>query len=130
MTLRKDSLWTFFDAETQDCVTPQIIKRFHTANEDIQKMDSTLNPVCKVPLVVCDHRDQLIMEELSNEEADGTGTEAHAHDDSNSPTTPEILNRRRSRYSSEIQAVFTQLMLIQKQCEALTTELQLLSTQI
>ena len=122
MALSKDLLWACFDAESQDCVPLQIIKRIHTAYEDIQKIDSTLNSVCKVPLVVCGNKDQLLIEELFDKEAGGTGAEVPAHDDSNSPANPEMPNRRRSRYSSEIQAVFAQLMPIQKN-EELTTEL-------
>ena len=53
--------------------------------------------------MVCGYEGQLIIEELFDEEAGGsTGAEAPAHDDSNSPTTPEILNRRWSRHLSEM----------------------------
>ena len=126
MTLSKALLWACFDAEGQDIVPLQIIKRVQTAYEAIRKLDSTLNPVRKVPLVVCGHEGQLIIEELFDEEA--STAETPAHDDNNSPATPEVLNRRRSRHLSEMQAVFAQLMLIRKQNEELTTEIQSLRT--
>ena len=81
--------------------------------------------------MVCGYEGQLIIEELFDEEAGGsTGAEAPAHDDSNSPVTPEILNKRWSRHLSEMQAVFAQLMLIQKQNKELPIELQLLHTYV
>ena len=122
MTLRKALLWAYFDAEAQYLVPLQIIKRVHSDYEAIQKLDITLNPVCKVPLVVCGHKGQLIIEELFDEEA--PTAETPAYDDNNSPATPEVLNRRQSRHLSDMQAVFTQLMLIRKQNEELTTEIQ------
>ena len=76
--------------------------------------------------MVCGHEGQLIIKELFNEEAHTA--ETPAHDDNNSPATPEVLNRRRSRHLSEMQAVFAQLMLIRKQNEELTTEIQSLRT--
>ena len=45
MTLRKVLLWECFDAEAQDLVPLQIIKRVHTTYKAIQKLDSTLNHV-------------------------------------------------------------------------------------
>lgn len=140
VTLSKALLWACFDAEAQELVPLQIIKRVHTAYEAIRKLDTTQNPVRKVPLVVCGHEGQLIIEELFDEDATpdgvgvggggGGGAEAPAHDDNNSPATPEALNRRRSRHSSEMQAVFAQLMLLRKQNEELTTEIQSLRTHV
>ena len=112
VTLSKALLWACFDAEGQNIVPLQIFKRIQTAYEAIWKLDSTLNLVCKTPLVVCGHEDQLIIEELFDDEA--PMTETPAHDDNNSPATPEALNRRQSRHLSEMQVVFAQLMLIRK----------------
>ena len=65
---------------------------------------------------MCGHEGQLIIEELFNEEASaGAEVEALVHDDNNYPATPEVLNRRQSRYLSEMQVVFARLMLLQKQ---------------
>ena len=113
MTLRKALLWAYFDAEAQYLVPLQIIKRVHSDYEAIQKLDITLNPVCKVPLVVCGHEGRLIIEELFDKDPGGSsGADAPVHDHSNCPATPEMLNRRWCRYLSEMQAVFAQLMLI------------------
>ena len=67
-------------------------------------MEQTENPVYKVPQVVCGHDEQLIIEELF--EGDGDA-EDPAHDETNSPATPEALTRRGIRHSSEMQAVFS-----------------------
>ncbi len=56
--LSKALLWACFDAEAQDLVPLQIIKRVHTAYVAIRKLDTTQNPVCKVPLVICGHEGQ------------------------------------------------------------------------
>ena len=131
MSLSKALLWVYFDAEAQDLVPLQIIKRGHNTYEAIQKLETSQNPVYKVPFVVCGHEGQLIIEELFVEEVGiDTGAEAPVHDGKNSPVTPEVLNRRRSRHLSEMQAVFAQLMLIRKKNEELTTELQLLRTHV
>ena len=110
VTLSRALLWTCFDAEGQDIIPLQIMKRVQTAYETIQKLENTLNPVCKVPLVVCGHEGQLIIEEFFDDDAPMAETPAHYAN--NFPVTPEVLNRRRSRYLSEMQVVFTQLMLI------------------
>ena len=53
--------------------------------EAIQKLETTQNPVGKVPLVVCGHEGQLIIEELFNEKAGtGAGEVAPVHDGNNS----------------------------------------------
>ena len=107
-TLGKALLWACFDAEAQDLVPLHIIKRVVTAYQRVQnQLGETENPVRKVPLVVCGHDGQLIIEELFDDDAENP-----AHDENNSPATPEDLNRRRSRHSSEMQAVFAQLILI------------------
>ena len=48
MTLSKALLWACFDAEAQDIVPLQIIKRVHTTYEAIQKLETSQNPVYKV----------------------------------------------------------------------------------
>ena len=75
--------------------------------------------------MICGHDWQLIIEDLFEGDRD---LEDPAHDESNSPTTHEALDRRRSRHSSEIQVVFTQLILIKKQNNKLTTEVQTLQS--
>ena len=99
MTLGKARFWVYFDAEAQDIAPLQIIKRVHAAYEAIWQLKSSLNPVYKVSLLVCDYEGWLIIEELFDKEPP-------AHDDKNSPGTPEILNRRWSKHLSEMQAVF------------------------
>ena len=124
-TLGKALLWACFDAEAQDMVPLQIIKRVVTAYHRVQnQLGPTENPVRKVPLVVCGHDGQLIIEELFDEDV------ATAHDENNSPATPEELNRRKSRHSSEMQAVFAQLILIRRQNDNLTNEVQTLRTHL
>ena len=69
----------------------------HTLQNQLSPTD---NPVCKVPLVICGHGGQLIVEELFDE---GAPTRvAPAHDDSFSATPEVLTNRRRSRQMSEI----------------------------
>ncbi len=71
-------------------------------------LDSGVNPVQKAPLVICGHEGQLIVEELIDHQDLGPT----AHDEGSLPRTPEDINRRRSRQSSEMQVVLAQLMMI------------------
>ena len=124
VTLSKALLWACFNAETQDIFSIQKIKRVHTAYEAIWMLESTLNPVCKVPLEVCGYESYIIIEELFDKEA--SIVEVPVHEDISSPTTPEVPDRTQSRHLSEMQAVLVRLMLIPKQNEELTTEMQTL----
>ena len=129
VTLSKALLRACFDSEAQDLVPLEILKRVHTVYEGIRKLSPTVNPVRKVPILVSGHEGQLIIEELFDVESQQVGVEAGtAHDEYSSPVTPEELNRRRNRHSSEMQAVFAQLMMIRKQNEELTSEIQALRT--
>ena len=128
VTLGKVLLWACFYAEAQDMVPLQIIKRVVTAYQRVQNQwEPTENSVHKVPLVICGHDGQLIIEELFKGDGD---VDNPAHDESNSAATPEQLNRRRSRNSSEMQAVFAQLILIHRQNEKLTTKVQILRSHL
>ena len=128
VTLGKVLLWACFYAEAQDMVPLQIIKRVVTTYQRVQNQwEPTENSVHKVPLVICGHDGQLIIEELFKGDGD---VDNPAHDESNSAATPEQLNRRRSRNSSEMQAVFAQLILIHRQNENLTTKVQILRSHL
>ncbi len=89
-------------------------------------LDSDVNPVQKAPLVICGHKGQLIVEELIDHQDDGPT----AHGEGSLPRTPEDMNRRRSRQSSEIQVVLAQLMIIRKQNEELQKEFQVFKSHI
>ena len=129
VTLSKALLWDCFDSEAQVLVPLEILKRVHSAYEGVRKLDPTVNPVRKVPLLIAGHEGQLIIEELFDVESEQAGVEAGtAHDENSSPATPEAINRRRNRHSSEMQAVFAQLMMIRKQNEELTSEIQAMRT--
>ena len=123
--LGKALLWACLDPEGQDIVPLQILKRVTLEYERVRVLDSTVNPVRKAPLVICGHEGQLIVEELIDHE-DG----ATAHDEGSLPRTPEDLHRRRSRQSSEMQVVLSQLMLIRKQNEELQNEFQVFKSHI
>ena len=124
VALIKDLLWACFDTDAQDLVPLQILKRVNIVHEAIWMLDTTQNPVFKVPLAGCGHEGQLIIEELFDDEAStGAGAKAPVHDDNNSPATPEVLNRRQKRHLSEMQTVFAQLMLLWQQNEELATEI-------
>ena len=129
VTLSKALLWACFDSEAKELVPLKILGRVHSAYEDARKLSPTVNPVRKVPLLISGHEGQLIIEELFDVYSETAGVEAAtAHDENSSPATPEAINRRRSRHSSEMQAVFAQLMLIRKQNEELTSEIQCMRT--
>lgn len=131
VTLGKAVLWACFDAEASDIVPLQILQRVRLAYERVQnQLSSTENPVRKVPLLICGHEGQLIIEELADDAGEAPARAAPEHDDNSSAVTPEILNRRRSRHTSEIQAVFAQLMQIRRQNEQLSTEVQVLRSHL
>ena len=76
-------------------------------------------------LLISGHEGQLITEELLGVYLEMAGVEAvTAHDEYTSPATPKVLNRRQSSHSSKKHAVFVQSMLIRKQNEELTNEIQ------
>lgn len=108
--LGKALLWAYLDPEGQDIVPLQISKRVNLEYERVRVLDSDVNPVQKAPLVICGHKGQLIVEELIDHQDDGP----NAHGEGSLPRTPEDMNRRRSRQSSEIQVVLAQLMIIRK----------------
>ena len=85
MTLGKAPLWVCFDAAAQDMVPLQIIKKLVTAYQRVQnQLEQTDNPVHNVPLVICSHGGQLIIEEIFEGYED---TEDPAHDENNSPSS-------------------------------------------
>ena len=107
-TLGKAILWTCFDAEAQDTILLQIIKRMVTASQRIQNhLSPTENTIWKFPLAIYGHNGQLIIDELFEGKTD---VEDPSHDENISPTSPEQPNRRRSSRSYDIQAVFPQLI--------------------
>ena len=73
--------------------------------------------------MICGHEGQLIVEELIIESEEETSTSVGV-----SAQTPEEMNRKRSRHSSEMQSVLAQLMVIRKQNEELNNEVQGLRT--
>jgi len=125
-TLGKALLWACFDAEAQSMVPLLIIKRVVTVYHRVQnQLEQTENPVQKVPLVISGHDGQIVIEELYKEDAENP-----AHNEINPPATSEELNRRKSRHFSEMQAVFAQLMMIWRQNEQLTHEVQTLRSHL
>lgn len=112
-------LWACFDAEAQDIVPLQVMKRVMVEYERVRKVDNTVNPVRNTPLVICGHEGQLIVEELILDPEEETSTDAGV-----SAQTPEEKNRRRSRHTSEMQSVLAQLMVIRKQNKELNNEVQ------
>ncbi len=106
-----------------------ILKTVQTEYKGVRKLDDpTVNPVHKALLLTSDHEGQLIIEELFDK-LEQSGVEAGTADDENSSlATPEALNGRQSRHSSEIQTVFAHLMMIQKQNEEITNEIQAMRT--
>ena len=124
--LGKALLWACLDPEVQDIVPLQLYKRVNLEYERVRVLDSDVNPVRKAPLVICGHEGRLIVEELIDHQDDGTT----AHDEGSLPRTPEDINRRRSRQSSEMQVVLAQLMMIRKQNEELQNEFQVFKSHI
>ena len=70
--------------------------------EGAGKLDPTVNPVCKVLLLISDCECQLIIEELFCELEQAEAMAGTAHDENSSPVTPESINRRQSRHSSDM----------------------------
>ena len=62
--LGKALLWACFDASVSEHVPPQVIKRVLLEYKRVWRLVPTENPVRRVPLVICGHEGQLIIEEL------------------------------------------------------------------
>ena len=90
-------------------------------NERVRRLVPTENPVRRVPLVICGHEGQLIIEELLDDDEEG-----ESQNNGNNNTSNEDLMRKRSRQSAETKAVFAQLMAIRKQNEELKREVEVL----
>ncbi len=128
VTLNETLLWARLHSEAQELVPLEILKRVKTVYEGAGELDPTVNPVCKVLLLISDCECQLIIEELFCELEQAEAVAGTARDENSSPVTHESINRRQSSHSSDMQAVIAQLMMIRKQNEELTSEIQSMMT--
>ena len=125
----KALLSTCFDSDAKEIVLLKILGRLKSVYKGVLKLDSTVNSMHKDLLLISGHKCQLIIEELFDVYLEMAGVEAAtAHDEYSFPVTPEVLNRRQSSHSSKKRAVFVQLVLIRKQNEELTNEIQYMRT--
>ena len=109
VTLCKDLLLACFVSEAEELVPLKILRKVQNVYEVVRKLDPTVNPLHKIPILISGHVGQLIIEELFGvySETVGVGT-ATKQENNSSPTTSNVLNRMQSRNSSEIQIVFAQ----------------------
>jgi hypothetical protein len=122
VVLGKALLWACFDTSVSENVPPQVIKRVLLKYEHLRRLVPTENPVRRIPLVVCGHEGQLVIDELLDDEGEG--------ESNNISTNNEDITRKRSRQSAATKAVFAQLMEIRKQNEELKREMEVLRCQL
>ena len=119
-------MWTCFDPLASLHVLSSIIERVKSQYACICTLDPTLNPIRKVGLVVRGHEGQLFINDLVDDDEEEV---ACSNDD---PSLAGItdLNKKRKRQSAELQALLSQLSVLQKQNEVLAEELSVLKTHL
>ena len=122
-------LWACFDPITSQLVPKEILSRVQGEYERARILDPGTNPVRKVGLVVCGHEGQLFIDDLviDGELAGAAYDEARA---SGAEATTSDLNLKRKRHSSELQVILSQLAVLRKQNEVLSTKFDIMKNHI
>ena len=101
--LGKALLWACFDGAFQDMVPNDLRGRVHTQYERIRTLSSGVNPVKKVPVVVCGHEGQLFIDKLLDTGAAAVSSDLPvSHDAVQFSSDPTNIYRRRVRHSAEM----------------------------
>ena len=108
-------------------VPQEILSRVQGEYERVRILDPATNPVRKVGLVVCGHEGQLFIDDLV---VDGEVVEGAVDDETRASgatnATTSDLNLKRKRHSSELQVILSQLAVLRKQNEVLSTEFDIM----
>ena len=126
VVLGRAIMWACFDPLASLHEPSSIFERVKSQYTHVCTLDPTLNPIRKVDLVVCGHGGQLFIDDLV---VDNEEEVASSNDD---PSLAGItdFNKKRKRQSAELQAVLSQLSVLQKQNEVLLEELSVLKTHL
>ena len=114
-------LWACIDPITCQLVPKDILSRVQGEYELAHILDPGTNPVRKVGLVVCGHEGQLFIDDsAADDEARASWADATTFD----------LNLKRKRHSSELQVISSQLTVLRKQNEVLSTKVNIMKNHI
>ena len=120
-------LWACFDPLASQLVPQEILSRVQGEYERVRILDPATNPVRKVGLVVCGHEGQLFINDLvmDGEVVKGAVDDETGASGATNATTSD-LNLKRKRHSSELQVILSQLAVLRKQNEVLSTEFDIM----
>ena len=124
-------LWACFDPLASKLVPQEILNRVQGEYERVRMLDPATNPVRKVGLVVCGHEGQLFIDDLviDGELAGGGAVYDESTSGATSATTSD-LNLKRKRHNSELQIILSQLAVLRKQNEVLSTEFDIMKNHL